>query len=111
MGKAPVAFWPSRDREGGLPAAREGGSNSVARQACRRVQAVPGSIECGSTVMLLRIRKVTGAACGAVGFGVFARVLWEWWVGEKKKRASNAAGASSGGGQERQIDGHAKTLS
>jgi hypothetical protein len=36
---------------------------------------MPGSIECGITVMLLRVSKVTEVVCGAVDFGEFARVL------------------------------------
>jgi hypothetical protein len=45
--------------------------------------------------MLLRIRKVTGAGCGAVGFGVFARVLREWWVGEKKNERAMQQGRAA----------------
>jgi len=56
--------------------------------------------------MLLWISEDTGMGCGAVSFGVFVSVIWEWRVGEKRKRAGDAAGASSSGGQKRRFDGH-----
>ena len=42
--------------------------------------------------VLLQISEETGATCGAVSFDVFARVLWEWWVGEKKKERAMQQG-------------------
>jgi hypothetical protein len=59
-----------------------------------------------NVVMLLRTSENTGVVRSSVSSGVFTRVLWEQWVGEKQKRASNAAGASGGGGPEEKTDGH-----
>lgn len=73
-------------REGRGPAARVGGNNSAALQACWRVELCLCGIKKWNTVRLLRISEETEAASG---FDMFARAVWEWWAGEKKKRASS----------------------
>ena len=106
MGKALDAFWPGR------PASWLRGWAGTTPRRCRFVSMsrLRLWISESEKTMLLRISEETGATCGAVNFGVFTRVLREWWMGEKYKRASDAAGASSGGGQKRRFDHRPRVL-
>jgi hypothetical protein len=104
VGKALGAFWPGRDTWGREPASCAGGREQL--RGAAGFSACPdwacGYPKC-NVVMLLRTSENTGVVQSSVSSGVFTRVLWERWVGEKQKRASDAAGASGGGGQRRKL--------
>ena len=50
--------------------------------------------------------EMTGATCGAVSFGAFTRVLWEWWEGEKKSERAMQQGRAAMVASDEEIDGH-----